>query len=197
MAAEIKLVASDLDHTLLTPTGELTAGTAALIDRLAALNIIFVPVSGRDLPTLSAMFPQAKWLIAHNGAITASHRRIVQARLLPAAVVHAVITTAEQLGAIPVLCRLNGTELLEGHADQTRQLRRFFTRVTEVSAFRQVGDVAKITLLVAPARLLQVQATVKTRFGSRLQVTAGEADALGITAAGVNKGQALTELAQA
>ena len=72
MAAEIKLVASDLDHTLLTPTGELTAGTAALIDRLAALNIIFVPVSGRDLPTLSAMFPQAKWLIAHNGAITAT-----------------------------------------------------------------------------------------------------------------------------
>lgn len=194
MTPRIRLVASDLDHTLLAPSGQLTPQTKRLIARLAALEIRFVPVSGRDLPTLAAMFPQAEWLIAHNGAIMAQRGRVVQSHLLPPATVQALVALAEGLRAVPVLCRLDGAELSVGHAAQTRQLRRFFTRVTEVAALTNLDDVAKVTILVAPSRLPAVRKAILADFGSALQVTAGEADALGVTAAGVNKGAALTAL---
>lgn len=193
---QIKLVASDLDHTLLRPSGTLAEATVSLLQQLATIGIDFVPVSGRDLPTLLALLPGAEWVIAHNGAVVAHRGRVIQARLLAKDTVKALINRADALGALPVLCRLNGAELLTGHAKAAAQLRHFFMRVTEVSAFTRLDDVAKVTLLVSPSRLAAVQAAITAQFGSILQVTAGEADALGITDARVNKGAALTALCQ-
>ncbi|MEE1619411.1 HAD-IIB family hydrolase [Brachybacterium sp. J153] len=55
-AADLRLVVSDMDGTLLTPDGELPAGFWELMGTLQERGIAFVPASGRQLATLQAMF---------------------------------------------------------------------------------------------------------------------------------------------
>ena len=69
--ARIKLVASDMDGTLLDPEGELPQETFELIDRLRDAGIRFVAASGRRFDTLQEQFaPVADRIdfVAANGA---------------------------------------------------------------------------------------------------------------------------------
>jgi hypothetical protein len=52
----IKLIASDLDGTLLPPTKILPDETFELIEKLYKKGIIFTPASGRQLPNLQKLF---------------------------------------------------------------------------------------------------------------------------------------------
>ncbi|MED9976672.1 MAG: HAD hydrolase family protein, partial [Faecalibacterium sp.] len=54
---KIRLIASDMDATLLDERGCLPAGFEQTVHALAALGIRFAPASGRPLYTLEAMFP--------------------------------------------------------------------------------------------------------------------------------------------
>ena len=68
----IKLIASDLDGTLLTPEGNLPDGIFKLIEQLYHKNIIFCVASGRQLVALQNMFNPVLdkiILLAENGSI--------------------------------------------------------------------------------------------------------------------------------
>jgi Cof subfamily protein (haloacid dehalogenase superfamily) len=68
---DIRLIAADMDGTLLLPDGSVPPGLWPLLDRLAAREIAFAPASGRQLSTLQAMFtdtPTELDFIAENGA---------------------------------------------------------------------------------------------------------------------------------
>lgn len=69
----IKLIASDLDGTLLLPDGKgLPPETFPLIEELHKKDILFVPASGRQLPNLMQMFAPVLdkiALIAENGGL--------------------------------------------------------------------------------------------------------------------------------
>ena len=67
----VKLVASDMDGTMLDPQGELPPETFELIDRLHDAGIAFVAASGRRFDTLRDQFaPVADRIdfVAANGA---------------------------------------------------------------------------------------------------------------------------------
>ncbi|MFD1393990.1 HAD family hydrolase [Lacticaseibacillus jixianensis] len=190
----IQLIASDLDHTLLDAKGRVPRATMSRLAALAALGIPFVPISGRDLPTMQALFPNQAWLVAANGAVIAHAGRPAQARLLAANQVQALLAAASAAAAVPVLCRLWQVEVLDGDAARVAELRQFFRVVRVVPRFTQLTDVTKVTLLVPPVRRRLVQATLEAKMGAAVQITAGEANALGITAAAVDKAAALTTL---
>lgn len=68
----IKLVASDLDGTLLTPDKRLPEEIFGLIEKLYDKGIIFTPASGRQLPNLQKLFAPVIdkiAIIAENGGI--------------------------------------------------------------------------------------------------------------------------------
>lgn len=68
----LKLIASDLDGTLLPPHKSLPEETFPLIDKLSKKGIIFAPASGRQLPNLKKMFAPALdkiAIIAENGGL--------------------------------------------------------------------------------------------------------------------------------
>lgn len=76
----IKLVASDMDGTLLDPDGELPQETFELIERLRAEDIRFVAASGRRLDTLRTQFaPVADRIdfVAANGAQVVVDGRLI------------------------------------------------------------------------------------------------------------------------
>jgi hydroxymethylpyrimidine pyrophosphatase-like HAD family hydrolase len=68
----VRLVASDLDGTLLAPGGRLTERTVAALAAAAAAGIHVVPATGRSwrtaLPRL-APAPGLRWLVCSNGAL--------------------------------------------------------------------------------------------------------------------------------
>lgn len=66
----IKLIASDLDGTLLTDKKELSPGTRKALDMAAAQGIYIVPATGRSFESVPEMireYPGVKYLITANG----------------------------------------------------------------------------------------------------------------------------------
>ena len=67
----IKLIASDLDGTLLTTNKELTPRLKKSLDKAAQNGALFVPATGRTLcaiPQYVKDIPSAKYIITSNGA---------------------------------------------------------------------------------------------------------------------------------
>ncbi len=84
----IKLIASDLDGTLLDPAGNLPQGAFAAIEQLHKRGILFCAASGRQLTALEQMFaPVADEIVfmAENGAIVAYRGEMLRCETIPAA----------------------------------------------------------------------------------------------------------------
>ena len=68
----IKLIASDLDGTLLLPNGTLPNNTFDVIAPITDRGVLFIPASGRQYESLRQMFPfllQTSPFICENGAL--------------------------------------------------------------------------------------------------------------------------------
>lgn len=76
----IKLIASDLDGTLLEPDGTLPEGIFETIEELSALGIRFVAASGRQYANLQRLF-QPVWkqmaFVCENGAVSVIDDQII------------------------------------------------------------------------------------------------------------------------
>lgn len=76
----VKLIASDLDGTLLPPTKILPEETFPLIEKLADMGVTFAPASGRQLPNLKKLFAPVSdriAIIAENGGLVYCNGRII------------------------------------------------------------------------------------------------------------------------
>lgn len=104
----IKLIASDLDGTLLLPDGSLPEGTFKLIERLCQKGILFCVASGRQYAGLTQLFaPVADKIlfIAENGALVYYRgERIYEDCISPTAL-PAVFSAVRKIDeAYPLLC---------------------------------------------------------------------------------------------
>ena len=101
----IKLVASDLDGTLLNKNKEITPRLFAALEKLDALGIYFVPSTGRPFGTVPQAIkelPFLKYVITSNGATiydATEKKNIIENYLTPEAV-NAVIEIAKELPVI-------------------------------------------------------------------------------------------------
>jgi len=101
----IKLVASDLDGTLLNKNKEITPRLYHALEKLDALGIYFVPSTGRPFGTVPKAIkelPFLKYVITSNGAAiydAAEQKNIIESFLTPEAV-DAVIKIAKELPVI-------------------------------------------------------------------------------------------------
>ena len=92
----VKLIASDLDRTLLTDKKELSSGTRKALDMAAAQGIYIVPATGRSFESVPAMIREyqgVEYLITANGGAvysTVEKRRIYQQLLRPESVKAAI-----------------------------------------------------------------------------------------------------------
>lgn len=104
----IKLIASDLDGTLLDPAGKLPAETYSVIEKLHRKGILFCAASGRQLTALETMFaPVADKivLIAENGALIARGGKILYSETVsPEAAERTLCAVREFRNAYPLLC---------------------------------------------------------------------------------------------
>ena len=104
----IRLIATDLDGTLLTPDKRLPDGIFPLIERLTEKGVLFAPASGRQIENLKQLFAPVKdkiLLIAENGAIVSYRDEILYENPVPKEEIpHALAEIRRIEGLYPMLC---------------------------------------------------------------------------------------------
>lgn len=138
----IRLIASDLDGTLLTPEGELPEGAFRIIRKLHSKGILFCPASGRQLTALGRMFAPV-WdkiaVIAENGAIVACRGEVLRCETLPRPAVQRALCEVRKLpGAHALLC----TPDCAYYEDDAQPFLRFVRASYVDNARRDLGEVA-------------------------------------------------------
>ena len=114
----IKLIASDLDGTLLDPAGNLPAGIFDAIDELYEQGIVFCAASGRQLAGLRDLFAPVTdkiLIMAENGALVAHDKEILYSRPLQRAqVAHALDAVRTLYGSHALVCTANCASYQQG-----------------------------------------------------------------------------------
>ena len=112
----VRLVALDIDGTLLRSDKTLSARTRGALDRVRALGVRLVLVTGRRYPSARRVAEELGGevpLVLHNGALVIERGRVLRCRQLAVAAARAAIGIGRALGAEPVLhCGARGEGLL-------------------------------------------------------------------------------------
>ena len=101
-----RLIALDMDGTLLDPSGRVPDEFWGLLDSARAQGVTIAPASGRQLATLQAMFPGCDTFIAENGAVVWHGGRVVSTTALPDSPVQRLLAALPDapFTAHPVVC---------------------------------------------------------------------------------------------
>lgn len=197
----VRLVASDMDHTLLDGSGAFPPGFADDLRQLGEAGIVFVAASGRPLYTLRAMFPESDHIafISDNGGTVTYRGEVLFQSLLPTASYQEMIarTLAETTG-VPVICGIESSYVWRGHQQHEAELRRFQTMIEFVDDLSQVDVPAdKFTAYFADRASRHFYDTVfEPAYGADFSVTVGGTAWMDIMNPGVNKGNGLRVLAE-
>jgi Cof subfamily protein (haloacid dehalogenase superfamily) len=196
----VKLIASDMDHTLLTEKGELPPDFDDYITRLEKIGVGFVIASGRPLYTLEHIFSNIKnklGFIADNGGIVSYKGSILFKSLISPLTYRAMAAFIEEkTDGIAILCGLDTAFLSEGSKTHESFLRAFYSKTTFVPRLdRVVAEVDKITIYL-PGKNSKAcyEGIVKPCYGGDFSVAVGDTVWIDIMNYGINKGEAMRVL---
>ncbi|NUX57349.1 Cof-type HAD-IIB family hydrolase [Paraburkholderia youngii] len=194
-----KVIATDLDGTLLNADHQVDPFTVATVRKLESDGLQFVIATGRhycDVAGIRDLLGINPYLITSNGArVHAPDNTVIHADDLQPAIVQGLVQP-EIVGAHGrVIVSLFADEawlidrdaphLLEFHQDSG-----FTYEVTDLPKHDGVG-IAKALYIGDPVDLAQVAANLEREFGERLYVTYSLPDCLEVMTANVSKGRAL------
>ncbi len=199
--ADIRLVAADMDGTLLTGDGAVPEGFWPLLERMRARGIVFTPASGRQCATLARLFERAldgMPLIAENGSYvvrdgaeisSATIERDVVTQIVHA--VRAAVAGGRDLGV--VLCGKKSAYIERHDEAFLAEGVRYYVKLA------QVADVLTATdefIKVAVFDFEQAADSVACfkPFTASHDVVVSGPHWIDIMVSGVNKGVALREL---
>ncbi|MFC5429138.1 Cof-type HAD-IIB family hydrolase [Paraburkholderia denitrificans] len=194
-----KVIATDLDGTLLNSDHQLDPFTVATLNTLDAQGLRFVIATGRhycDVAGIRDLLGIRPYLITSNGArVHAPDDTLIDAANLPETIVQRLVAPEVTGTHGRVIVSLfaddawfidrDAPELLAFHQDSG-----FTYRVTDLRAHDGVG-IAKALYIGDPADLARVSQRLADEFGDALYVTYSLPDCLEVMVAGVSKGRAL------
>lgn len=153
---DVRLVACDMDGTLLRPDGSFPAGFADLLGDLQERGVVFVPASGRQFATLADMFPTGslpgtRSFIAENGTLVMHEGEIVSTTILDPERVEAGLAAAfdaaRTFDAGVVVCGVRGAYVQRDDEPFLAEVRRYYHRLDVVEDVTAVtDDVLKLAL---------------------------------------------------
>ncbi|GFH43062.1 haloacid dehalogenase [Lactococcus hodotermopsidis] len=199
---EIKLIASDMDHTLLTENGDLPPNIEATIAKLTELDINFAIASGRPLYTLNDVFQKTSdqmIFIADNGAAIAYKGEVIFKSLLETATYQAIIRfIVAETDGIPILCGLDSAVISRTDARHIPFLQTFYSKIKTVDNLADSTLAADKLTIYFPKKNSQIfyEKLFKPRFAKTLSVTVGDTIWIDLMNLGIDKGKAITFLAR-
>lgn len=199
--ASIKLVATDMDLTLLHTDKSMPAGVSERIDALAERGVLFCAASGRPAPSLRQEFGGAAdkmAFICDNGAtVYAADGQAIYRDLIERDLYHEVLSLCADSGVgVPVLCAFDKAYMLERdrvHHDVTSI---YYKSIIYVESFEELDvDSNKISIYFpnwnSPEQCAEVY---EPAFGNRLYVTCAGKEWLDFMNLGVDKGSGIRQL---
>jgi Cof subfamily protein (haloacid dehalogenase superfamily) len=194
-----RLIATDLDGTLLNADHRIDPFTVATVGVLHAQGLPFVIATGRhyrDVAGIRDLLGIRPYLITSNGArVHAPDDTLLHARNLPAQIVREIVQPriAGAHGRVIVSLFSDDAWLIDRDAPRLlafHQESGFSYHVTELHAYAG-EDIGKVLYIGDPADLASVAAHLEREFGDVLHVTYSLPDCLEVMAADVSKGRAL------
>ena len=202
---EIKLIACDLDGTLLDSRGRLSPKNLEAIRRMLEQGYCFVPTSGRDqgqIPQALRQLPGIRYLITLSGAcvIQQPEGKALFRHPIPRTHANRLLDTCRTHGAAMLLYTPEGI-LLEAGALEHRQDKALLEDA--IGTYRQVEDaraycldreiqVEKAVLFCRDAA--QLQRLHQALDGDVFQLCSSAADSLEVTARGIHKATGIRAL---
>ena len=150
--ADIKLLAVDMDLTLLASDGSLPPRMDERIDALSEAGVLFCPASGRPAPTLQMMFPEHAGSIAFcadNGGWVIYQGRTAFRNLIRPELWHEVLDFAAADGrCAPVLCAFEQAYVLKRDHRHHEAIYKYYKDIRYVESFDEVdAEADKVTVL--------------------------------------------------
>lgn len=191
-----KLIASDLDGTLLDSAHQVNAFTASTLQTLQQQGVHLVIATGRhyrDVAGIRAALGIRAHLITSNGArVHAPDDTLIHRQNVDPALVRALADPALSAGTL-LNFYLDEEWLIDQPSDRLLAMHKdsgFSYRITDLHRHDGQG-VAKVLYVAAHDHLLGVEEKLHARFGDRATITFSAPDCLEVMAPGVSKGDAL------
>lgn len=195
----IKLIASDMDGTLLNDKKEFPHDFDEVLDKLCEKNIHFVVASGRSYSTLKLNF-EGKLdkldFICDNGAYVIVNGELVSMSLLKKSCVKHLIKICRGMDRVtPVLCGVHGTYFERRDEEFYHEVTRYYLHYTCVDDIAAVDDdIFKIAVCDYNGAEKNVYPIVAKEFADDFTVAVTGPKWIDIMNKGINKGAALKEI---
>ena len=196
----IKIVACDMDYTLLTNEGKLPPGFDDYIKRLYEAGVEFAVASGRPGYTLQELFPTYRdrfYFISDNGACIRHGEKIIYTSLMEDGVIQEMSKMVlETKTGIPIICGLNGGYYPEEGTRYDSFFGRFFSRRNPVKDILSVHPEAnKFTIFCPDGDAKEImEEYYLPRYAKDYSVTLGGDVWIDIMNPNINKGSAMVQL---
>lgn len=196
----IKLIASDMDGTLLDDDKNLPADFFEVLDELERRDIVFTVASGRTYTAVDHLFPEEYRskiaFICDNGACTYLKGKPVNVNALDRQVFEELLDACEKIGGFRVVvCAEGGVYHLKSTDEFSEEVGRFYRNHVAVEDLHSIKDtVFKVAVCDERGTLAHGKPELDRIFGDKLNVQVSGEIWMDVMTAGVSKGKALREL---
>lgn len=200
--SSIKLVATDMDLTLLADDKSMPEGIDERIDALTEHGIVFCAASGRPALALRQSFPRHHAdmaIVADNGASVYLRDELIYRDLIDRDLYHEVLSLAAATpGGVPVLCAFDDAYVLERDRGHEDVLSIYYRSITYVDSFEDLDIESNKISMYFPDwdSKKQLDEVYGPEFGSRLYVTCAGDEWLDFMNIGIDKGSGIRHLAE-
>ena len=199
----IRLIATDMDDTLLGPGGELSERTKAAVAEAMRRGVLFALASGRMPQAMRETATQLQVncpAIAYNGGMIAdlAGGTVVRSWPVPQGLAREAAKIAEELGG-HVQAYKNGTYYFAENNEYARaygdSIRLYGQEAGEKLSKWFTGDADKLLVIGQPEQISQWVLKMQAHFGERLSCAVSRPNYIEVFRSGVDKAVALQELA--
>lgn len=195
----IKLIATDMDGTLLDENGKLPKDFFNILEQLNNKNVKFIVASGRPYPTLYEDFKPISdelYYICDNGAYIVEKNNPPKVSIINKELLHDFLISLEKIEDIQVLlCGLKGAYHLPLKGEELEEINKYYINKIEVdNLFNIDDDIFKITICDFKGSANNSYKILHPIYKDKLMVVVSGDVWLDIMNLGVNKGAALEEI---
>ena len=198
----VRLVASDMDYTLLADDKSMPEGMPGRIRALEDAGVLFCAASGRPLYTLQDMFPESRdrmAFVTDNGAGVVCRNEVVFKSVIEPATVQALTDfTLDNNYGILTVCGLETCYVNERDRGYDEFFRTFYHKIEYVETLDHLpAEVNKFTIFFPGENAVAMRDEVYgPAWGERLSVTCGGSVWIDIMNRGVDKGTGIARLCE-
>lgn len=196
----IKLIAADLDGTLLDSSKHLSPNLFPLLEKLKERGIRFTPASGRQYQNLALLFPEDDLLfIADNGGIVVDRGNVIFVDAIPPEHLREALTLARTVPDIyPILSGAKTAYYTDTDPVFLQNAHMYYAKLTQVEDLSCIAEHDRIckVALFQKGKAEQICHPLMQSCSDHFLISLSGQDWVDLMNPGVNKGHAMQQLQQ-